>query len=131
MAAFTSHYRSLATGRRVPVKLASGPTLTPRLMVRRVREATAGWRYDAVTVGYPGPVVRVEVLPVRRGRSAVHEPHRPLNRLRHGVHVGLFLHPAVLPDRETGDRRDGRQKEDGAKPDKRSSPPWSAHHRPP
>jgi polyphosphate glucokinase len=53
-----THVKLLASGRRVPVKLDSGPDLTPRLMVRRVLEATAGWRYEAVTLGYPGPVVR-------------------------------------------------------------------------
>jgi polyphosphate glucokinase len=53
-----THVKLLATGRRVPVKLDSGPDLTPRLMVRRVLEATADWRYDVVTLGYPGPVVR-------------------------------------------------------------------------
>jgi polyphosphate glucokinase len=53
-----THVKLLATGRRVPVKVDSGPDLTPRLMLQRVREATAGWRYDAVTLGYPGPVVR-------------------------------------------------------------------------
>jgi polyphosphate glucokinase len=52
-----THVKLLATGRRVPVKVDSGPDLTPRLMVRRVREATAGWRYEAVALGYPGPVV--------------------------------------------------------------------------
>jgi polyphosphate glucokinase len=53
-----THVKLLATGRRVPVKLESGPDLTPRLMVRRVLEATADWRYEVVTLGYPGPVVR-------------------------------------------------------------------------
>ena len=53
-----THVKLLATGRRVPLKLDSGPTLTPRLMVRRVLEATASWHYEVVTLGYPGPVVR-------------------------------------------------------------------------
>ncbi|HEY6196593.1 MAG TPA: ROK family protein [Candidatus Eisenbacteria bacterium] len=53
-----THVKLLATGRRTPIKLDSGANLTPREMVRRVREAAAGWRYDVVTVGYPGPVVR-------------------------------------------------------------------------
>ena len=53
-----THVKLLATGRRVPVKLDSGPALTPRLMVRRVLEATADWHYDRVTLGYPGPVMR-------------------------------------------------------------------------
>lgn len=61
-----SHVKALATGRRLPVKLESGADFTPRAMVRVIQSATAGWRYDAVTIGYPGPV--------RDGRPA-REPH--------------------------------------------------------
>jgi len=53
-----SHVKLLATGRRVPVKVPSGPTLTPQRMVDEVLEATEGWSYDAVSIGYPGPVAR-------------------------------------------------------------------------
>src|SRR4029078_1393787 len=53
-----SHVKLLATGRRVPVKVPSGPTLTPARMVEEVLEATEGWSYDAVSIGYPGPVAR-------------------------------------------------------------------------
>jgi predicted NBD/HSP70 family sugar kinase len=38
--------------RRVP----SGPDLRPGTMVERVREATAGWSYERISVGVPGPV---------------------------------------------------------------------------
>lgn len=61
-----THVKLLATGRRIPVKLASGPTLTPARMVAAVKKATAGWQYDAVSIGYPGPVLH--------GRP-VAEPH--------------------------------------------------------
>ena len=60
------HIKLLATGRRTPVKIVSGPHLTPAILVRDVLAATAGWRYDAVTIGYPGPV--------RRGRPLT-DPH--------------------------------------------------------
>ena len=53
-----THVKALATGRRTPIKIDSGPTLTPRQMVRSVTEATAAWSYDVVSIGYPGPVVR-------------------------------------------------------------------------
>jgi len=53
-----SHVKLLATGRRNPVKVPSGPTLTPARMVEEVLEATEGWSYDAVSIGYPGPVAR-------------------------------------------------------------------------
>jgi polyphosphate glucokinase len=48
----------LATGQDGPQRLASGPDLTPGQMVGEVVEATAGWDYQAVSVGYPGPVLR-------------------------------------------------------------------------
>ena len=40
-----------------PVKVPSGPDLTAARMAALVKEATAGWSYDAVSIGYPGPVV--------------------------------------------------------------------------
>ena len=52
-----THIKVLATGHRRPIKIPSGPTLTPREMVRLVRQATAKWSYDVVSIGYPGPVV--------------------------------------------------------------------------
>lgn len=51
-----THVKVLATGRRLPIKIPSGPTMTPRAMVNAVHEQTAGWTYDAVSIGYPGPV---------------------------------------------------------------------------
>jgi polyphosphate glucokinase len=35
----------------------SGPHLSARKMVKKVKELTADWSYDVVSVGYPGPVV--------------------------------------------------------------------------
>jgi polyphosphate glucokinase len=50
-------------------KFPSGPGLTPTDMVGLVREGTADWDYDAVSIGYPGPVVngRIMVEPVNLG----------------------------------------------------------------
>lgn len=53
-----SNVKLLATGRRTPIKVPSGPELSPRRMVDEVREATAGWSYEAISIGYPGPVSR-------------------------------------------------------------------------
>lgn len=47
-----------ASGRRATVKIPSGRTMTAKRMVRLVQQATRGWTFDAVTIGYPGPVVR-------------------------------------------------------------------------
>lgn len=61
-----SHVKCVATGHERPVKFKSGPKLTPDSMVRQVLKITKGWRFDAVSIGYPGVV--------RRGRIA-REPH--------------------------------------------------------
>ena len=54
-------------------KVPSGLGLTPAQMVEGVRQATDGWKYDAVSIGYPGPVVRDQILeePVNLGRGWV------------------------------------------------------------
>jgi polyphosphate glucokinase len=52
-----SHVKVLATGRRTPVRLPSGPDLKPGDMVKSVKTATAGWQYEVVSLGFPGPVV--------------------------------------------------------------------------
>jgi polyphosphate glucokinase len=61
-----THVKVLATGRKTPIKIKSGPTLTPRRMVAAVKRVTDGWHYDAVSIGYPGAVMH--------GRP-VHEPY--------------------------------------------------------
>jgi polyphosphate glucokinase len=45
------------TGRKEPIKIPSGPDMNAARMAAAVKKATAGWRYDAVSIGYPGPVV--------------------------------------------------------------------------
>ena len=52
-----THVKALATGQKEPVKIPSGPSMTPRMMVKEVRAATKDWDYDAVSIGYPGSVV--------------------------------------------------------------------------
>ena len=51
-----SSIKLLATGHRTPLKVPSGPTMTPRRMVRDVQKAVAGWEYDVISIGYPAPV---------------------------------------------------------------------------
>ena len=52
-----THVKVLATGHKTPVKISSGPDMTPREMVRRVRNAAKDWKYDVVSIGYPGAVL--------------------------------------------------------------------------
>jgi len=61
-----AHVKVLATGHQQRVEFPSGPKMTPAKMVSAVRAATVGWKYDAVSIGYPGPVVQ--------GRP-ISEPH--------------------------------------------------------
>lgn len=51
-----NNVKLLASGQRVPRKVPSGPAFTARRMVAAVRMATRDWRYDAVSIGFPGPV---------------------------------------------------------------------------
>jgi polyphosphate glucokinase len=61
-----SHVKCLASGQPAPRAFISGPTLTAATMVRRVLALTHDWRYDAVSIGYPGPVMH---------GAPVREPH--------------------------------------------------------
>ena len=64
-----THVKVLATGHRKPVEIPSGPKMTAREMVKKVRQATTGWRYSAVSIGYPGPVLHSKPIsePVNLG----------------------------------------------------------------
>src|SRR5215470_3366068 len=53
-----THVKVLATGQKQERKFDSGPTLTPRRMVSGVKRLTKDWKYDVVSIGYPGPVLR-------------------------------------------------------------------------
>ena len=66
-----SHVKAQASGRRTMVKVDSGPDLTPRQMAERLLDVTEGWRYDVVSIGYPGPVVRGRIArePYNLGRG--------------------------------------------------------------
>jgi polyphosphate glucokinase len=52
-----THVKILATGQDAPRKFDSGPKLTPSRMVAGVKKLAGGWKYDAVSIGYPGPVL--------------------------------------------------------------------------
>jgi predicted NBD/HSP70 family sugar kinase len=54
-------------------KIPSGPTMSAQQMVDDVRQAAAEWQYDAVTIGYPGPVVKGTIIrePVNLGKGWV------------------------------------------------------------
>ena len=53
-----THVKILATGHDTPRKFPSGATMTPQQMVAGVKRLAGTWKYDAVSMGYPGPVVQ-------------------------------------------------------------------------
>lgn len=53
-----THVKVLATGQTQPRAFVSGPRLTPKQMVAKVRKLVSDWNYDVVSIGFPGPVLR-------------------------------------------------------------------------
>ncbi len=64
-----THVKILATGQKESRKFPSGPTLTAKQMVAGVKKLARDWKYDSVSIGYPGPVIRNRPLaePVNLG----------------------------------------------------------------
>ena len=52
-----THVKMLSTGQKVPLKILSGPEMTASKMVRIVKNATRGWKFDVISLGYPGPII--------------------------------------------------------------------------
>lgn len=50
------------SNRRSIREFASGPDLTPRQLVRKVREIARDWKYTAVSIGYPGVVIHGRIV---------------------------------------------------------------------
>src|SRR4051812_32002179 len=57
-----TNVKILATGQTERRKFPSGPTLTPRRMVEGIKKLAADWQYEAVSIGYPGKVVRGKIV---------------------------------------------------------------------
>jgi polyphosphate glucokinase len=68
-----THVKILATGQTEPRKFVSGSKLTPKEMVAEVKKLAGDWKYEAVSIGYPGMVVRNRPLaePHNLGRGWV------------------------------------------------------------
>ncbi len=52
-----TNVKMLATGQKEPRKYPSGPTMTPRKMVHLVKNSVPDWKFDCVSLGYPGPII--------------------------------------------------------------------------
>src|SRR2546426_4569135 len=53
-----THVKILATGQNEARESPSGPTLTAKQMIAGVKKLARDWQYDAVSIGYPGPVIK-------------------------------------------------------------------------
>src|SRR4051812_44269299 len=51
-----THVKVMTAQGRVKREFESGPDLSAKTMVSKVKELTKDWSYDVVSVGYPGPV---------------------------------------------------------------------------
>jgi polyphosphate glucokinase len=84
-----TNVKMLASGQDMPRKFSSGRSMTPLEMVHGVLEATKDWQYEAISIGYPGPVLcgQPMVDPANLGpgwlgfdfQSAFHVPVKVIN----------------------------------------------------
>ena len=56
-----TNVKILATGQDTPRRFPSGPKMTPMQMVAGVKKLAGTWKYDAVSLGYPGLVLKGSV----------------------------------------------------------------------
>jgi polyphosphate glucokinase len=68
-----NHVKVLVSNKRTSRKFKSGPSLTPRQMVKKVKHLTSDWSYTTISIGYPGLVVhkRIAGEPRNLGRGWV------------------------------------------------------------
>jgi polyphosphate glucokinase len=52
-----THVKLLASAEEEARKFRSGPRMTPQMMVAGVKKLAADWKFEAISVGYPGPVL--------------------------------------------------------------------------
>jgi predicted NBD/HSP70 family sugar kinase len=84
-----TNVKMLASGQEAPRKFPSGPELTPLQMVAGVLAATKDWEYEAISIGFPGPVLCGQAMtePVNLGpgwmgfdfEAAFHLPVKVIN----------------------------------------------------
>jgi polyphosphate glucokinase len=69
-----THVKVLATGQHEPRAFASGPKLTPQEMIHGVKEVARRWKYEVVSLGYPGVVLHGRPIaePHNLGKGWVH-----------------------------------------------------------
>ena len=56
-----TNVKCFARGQKQSKRFSSGPGMTPALVVDGVRKLAGDWKYDAVSIGYPGVVVKGQI----------------------------------------------------------------------
>ena len=84
-----TNIKMLASGQDIPRKFPSGPEMTPLQMVHGVVAATKDWEHEAISIGFPGPVLCGQPMtePVNLGpgwmgfdfAAAFHRPVKVIN----------------------------------------------------
>jgi polyphosphate glucokinase len=57
-----TNVKLLASGHEARRKFPSGPTMSAKKMVDEARRIAADWKYEVVSIGYPGPVLDGRIL---------------------------------------------------------------------
>jgi polyphosphate glucokinase len=52
-----TNVKLLATGQKEPRKIPSGTEMTASKMVSVVKDAVRDWKFDCISLGYPGPII--------------------------------------------------------------------------
>lgn len=64
------HIKCVATDHMQAASFRSGPKMTPDRMMKTILKLTAGWEFDAVSIGYPGGVRRGQIMREPRNLGA-------------------------------------------------------------
>src|SRR5947199_8848176 len=84
-----TNVKMLASGQDVPRRFPSGKKMTPLQMIQGVLDAAKDWEYEAISIGFPGPVLCGQPMtePVNLGpgwmgfdfAAAFHRPVKVIN----------------------------------------------------
>jgi polyphosphate glucokinase len=81
-----TNVKVLATRQDARREFPSGPTMTAKRMVSQAKKISRDWKYDVVSIGYPGPVLQNRPLakPHNLGRGGgselISKPHSGVPR---------------------------------------------------
>ena len=80
-----TNVKVLATRQDARREFPSGPTMTAKRMVSQAKKISRDWKYDVVSIGYPGPVLQNRPLAKphnlgRGGAELISKPHSGVPR---------------------------------------------------